>query len=290
MKSKKGEHTSNYERPMSTERTPSNEMQSGTEMQPNIENPSSIGLQSSYEVPRHKSVYEPKENLNIVALLAVAVSIISVFLPWFEYSTSAKSDTFNVDMESALNISGKSLDYPILGVFIILIGGFLAYKNFKWSFFAGFFNLMASLGYIFGWIGTGNLGGLGISDVDINYSFGDASVSASFDPTFGVYLFCVSEINGSKFYSVKIALDKKTQFSITSMNECGNKLFVLFIVITLIFFIPSFIILSVQITLLTNNQEIYAIAKPLFDLLSFYISYINYLVLFAAISFAYQKN
>jgi len=88
----------------------------------------------------------------------------------------------------------------------------------------------------------------------------------------------------------KIALNKKTQFSLTSMNGCGNKLFVLFIVITLIFFIPSFIILSVQITLLTNNQEIYAIAKPLFDLLSFYISYINYLVLFAAISFAYQKS
>ncbi len=194
MKSKKGEHASNYERPMSTERTPSNEMQSGTEIQPNIENPSSIGLQSSYEVPRHKSVYEPKENLNIVALLAVAVSVISVFLPWFEYSTSAKSDTFNVDMESALNISGKSLDYPILGVFIILIGGFLAYKNFKWSFFAGFFNFMASLGYIFGWIGMGNLEGLGIGDVDINYSYGDTSVNASFDPTFGVYLFCVSSL------------------------------------------------------------------------------------------------
>lgn len=194
MKTKKGEHTYNYERPMSTERTPSTEMQSGTEIQPNTENPSSIGLQSNYEVPRHKSVYEPKENVNIVALLAVAVSVISVFLPWFAYSTSAKSDTFNMDMESAVNISGKSLDYPILGVFIILLGGFLAYKNFKWSFFAGFFNFMASLGYIFGWIGMGNLGGLGIGDVDINYSFGDASVSASFDPTLGLYLFCISSI------------------------------------------------------------------------------------------------
>ena len=122
------------------------------------------------------------------------MSVISVFLPWFEYSTSAKSDSFNVDMESAVNFSGKSLDYPILGVIIILIGGFLAYKNFKWSFFAGFFNFMASLGYIFGWIGLGNLGGLGISEIDMDYSFGDASVSASFNPTLGLYLFCISSI------------------------------------------------------------------------------------------------
>ena len=86
-------------------------------------------------------------------------------------------------------------------------------------------------------------GNLKILNLDISYLF---------------FLWIFSVIISLKFIFnlPKIALNKKTQFSITSMNECGNKLFVLFIVITLIFFIPSFIILSVQmsITVLTQGD------------------------------------
>jgi len=194
MKSKKGEHTSNFERPMSTERTPSTDMQSGTEIQPNTDSSSSIGLQSSFEVPRHKSIYEPKENLNFVALLAVAVSVISVFLPWFKYSTSANSSTYGLDFESEIAVTAISINTGFYTILFSLLGGFLAYKNFKWTFWPIFINFLIGLSYLFGLVGVGNVGGVNLGNLEYNYSFGDASFNSGFQPQFGLYLFCVSSL------------------------------------------------------------------------------------------------
>ena len=121
------------------------------------------------------------------------------------------------------------------------------------------------------------LGYLTVSNINISYLF---------------FLWIFSVVASLKliFILPKIALDKKIKYSLTSFNVHGSKLFLLFISITVIFFIPSFIILSAQISFLTNNQSIYLIIKPIFDFASFSISYLNYLVLFAAISYSYQKS
>lgn len=92
------------------------------------------------------------------------------------------------------------------------------------------------------------------------------------------------------FILPKIALDYDYNYSFSELNTVGSKLFIIFFIITIFFFIPSIIILSLQIALLNSNSQIYVFVKPIFDLISFYISYLNYLVVFAAISYAYKKT
>ncbi len=92
------------------------------------------------------------------------------------------------------------------------------------------------------------------------------------------------------FILPKIALDYDYNYSFSELNTVGSKLFIIFFIITIFFFIPSIIILSLQIALLNSNSQIYVYVKPIFDLISFYISYLNYLVVFAAISYAYKKT
>jgi len=92
------------------------------------------------------------------------------------------------------------------------------------------------------------------------------------------------------FILPKIALGKKFSYSISEANNIGIKLFVIFIAITIIFFIPSIFVLSFQLSILKNNSGFYLLIKPIFDFISFYISYLNYVVIFAAISFAYKKE
>jgi len=67
-------------------------------------------------------------------------------------------------------------------------------------------------------------------------------------------------------------------------------LFLIFIIITIIFFIPSVFVLSFQVSILNSNSQLYLVIKPMFDFISFYISYLNYLVIFAAISYVYKKT
>ncbi len=72
-------------------------------------------------------------------------------------------------------------------------------------------------------------------------------------------------------------------------NTAAAKLFLIFIIITLVFLLPTYIILSVQIYFLENSKEFYKFAKPLFDFISFFISYLNYAVVFAALSYSYKE-
>jgi hypothetical protein len=72
-------------------------------------------------------------------------------------------------------------------------------------------------------------------------------------------------------------------------NTVAAKLFLIFIIITLAFLLPTYIILSVQIYFLENSQEFYKFLKPFFDFVSFFISYLNYAVVFAALSYSYKE-
>ena len=72
-------------------------------------------------------------------------------------------------------------------------------------------------------------------------------------------------------------------------NVVAAKLFLVFIIITLAFLLPTYIILSIQIYFLESSQEFYKFFKPFFDFISFFISYLNYAVVFAALSYSYKE-
>ena len=90
------------------------------------------------------------------------------------------------------------------------------------------------------------------------------------------------------FILPKIALDIKLKKISKELNNIGFQLFVLFFIVTMIFFIPSVILVSFQVSLLATNSQIFSILKPFFDLVTFYISYFNYLIIFAVISYSYK--
>ena len=48
------------------------------------------------------------------------------------------------------------------------------------------------------------------------------------------------------------------------------------------------IYLTLQLSFMTSYKDIYQAVKPLFDVGSFYISYLNYLTVFAVISYAFK--
>ena len=74
-----------------------------------------------------------------------------------------------------------------------------------------------------------------------------------------------------------------------SSNAVTGKLFLIFIIITLAFLLPTYIVLSIQIYFLENSQEFFKFLKPFFDFVSFFISYLNYAVVFAALSYSYRE-
>jgi hypothetical protein len=74
-----------------------------------------------------------------------------------------------------------------------------------------------------------------------------------------------------------------------SSNRVTGKLFLIFIIITLAFLLPTYIVLSIQIYFLQNSQEFFKFLKPFFDFVSFFISYLNYAVVFAALSYSYKE-
>ncbi len=156
------------------------------------------------------------------------------------------------------------------------LGNFLSVTNFKYFFNILFITLIAIspllLHFFFKIFGKVNFFGFNISYLFVLW-----------------ILTCVFALK-LIFILPKIALDKKFSYSAEELNNFGFKLFIIFVIVTVVFFIPSIFILSFQISLLNNNSQFYLIVKPMFDFISFYISYLNYLVIFAAISYAYKKT
>jgi len=91
-----------------------------------------------------------------------------------------------------------------------------------------------------------------------------------------------------KFFDVlpRLSLTNAISFK---LNNYGGKIFLFLFLTTIIFSIPTFLILNIQLYFLSNHNDLFKILKPLFDFISFYISYINYLVFFAGLSYLYKS-
>jgi len=52
--------------------------------------------------------------------------------------------------------------------------------------------------------------------------------------------------------------------------------------------LPTYLIFALQVYFLENSQEFYKFLKPFFDFISFFVSYLNYAAVFAALSYSYK--
>ncbi len=87
----------------------------------------------------------------------------------------------------------------------------------------------------------------------------------------------------------KISLNKSISiFSGKEFNDFSGKLLAIFLIITLAFILPTYLIFALQIYFLENSQEFYKFLKPFFDFISFFVSYLNYAAVFAALSYSYK--
>ena len=87
----------------------------------------------------------------------------------------------------------------------------------------------------------------------------------------------------------KISLNKSISiFSGKEFNDFSGKLFAIFLIITLAFILPTYLIFALQVYFLENSQEFYKFLKPFFDFISFFVSYLNYTAVFAALSYSYK--
>jgi len=121
---------------------------------------------------------------NYLALGAVALTIISIFLPWVEVSGVGSPSESSESFQPVI-ISGISIGYGILGLLIILIGGFLAYKEYRWTFVAGIVNFINGYGYLHEWFGAAT---------HDSANYGDVTSRSSVDPQNGIYLFILASI------------------------------------------------------------------------------------------------
>jgi hypothetical protein len=89
----------------------------------------------------------------------------------------------------------------------------------------------------------------------------------------------------------KISLNKSISIlSGKEFNDLSGKLFVIFIIITLAFILPTYLIFAIQVYFLQNLQDFYKFLKPFFDFMSFFVSYLNYAAVFAALSYSYKAT
>jgi len=75
----------------------------------------------------------------------------------------------------------------------------------------------------------------------------------------------------------KISLNKSISiFSGQEFNNFSGKLLAIFLIITLAFILPTYLIFALQVYFLENSQEFYKFLKPFFDFISFFVSYNNF--------------
>ena len=89
----------------------------------------------------------------------------------------------------------------------------------------------------------------------------------------------------------KISLNQPTFiFNGKEFNNYSGKLFLIFLIITAVFILPTYLVFALQVYFIENAQEFYKFIKPFLDFISFFISYLNYTVVFAALSYSFEKN
>ncbi len=87
----------------------------------------------------------------------------------------------------------------------------------------------------------------------------------------------------------KISLNESISiFSGKEFNDLSGKLLAIFLIITLAFILPTYLIFALQVYFLENLKEFYKFLKPFFDFISFFVSYLNYTAVFAALSYSYK--
>src|ERR1035437_5063658 len=143
--------------------------------------------------------------VNYLALGAVALTIISIFSPWLEVSDTANASGLTENFQPVI-ISGISIGYGIFGLLIALLGGFLAFKEYKWTVVAGIVNFIIGYGYLHEWFGAGS---------HDSGNYGDVTSRSSVDPKFGIYLYIVASL-AFIIFTLKYYKSKKTETVIPS--------------------------------------------------------------------------
>jgi hypothetical protein len=148
--------------------------------------------------------------VNYLALGAVALTVISIFLPWVEVSASGGTSDLNMSFQPVI-ISGISIGYGIFGLLVVLLGGFLSFKESKWTFLIGIVNFFDGYGYLHQWFGA--------STRD-SANYGDVTSKSSVDPKFGIYLFILASV-AFMIFTLKYYKSRKTEMVLPS--EPDNK-------------------------------------------------------------------
>ncbi|MEI6823771.1 MAG: hypothetical protein WCL51_17720 [Bacteroidota bacterium] len=118
--------------------------------------------------------------INYLAIGAAVLTAISVFMPWIGVSMSTSIGGFNSSFQSQ-GVAGTHFGDAIIGLLIALGGGFMAFKNIKWSFIAGVINFLIGIAHMFGWIGESG-------------GFNSAYAEASIKPQYGLYIFVIASV------------------------------------------------------------------------------------------------
>jgi len=149
--------------------------------------------------------------INFLALGAVAITLFAIFSPWLEVS-----DTGNPSGESfePVIIHGISMGYGIFGMLIALIGGFLVYKENKWTFVAGIVNFINGYGYLHEWFGKGT---------HDSGNYGDVTSRSIVEPKFGIYLFIFATLAfivfTLKYYKMKKTVPEDSSDQLLKDNQ-----------------------------------------------------------------------
>ena len=146
--------------------------------------------------------------VNYLALGAVALTIISIFSPWLEVSDTANASGLTESFQPII-ISGISIGYGIFGLLVALLGGFLVFKEYKWTVAAGIVNFIIGYGYLHQWFGAGS---------HDSGNYGDVTSRSSVDPKFGIYLFIVASL-AFIIFTLKYYNLKKTETIIPSDQD-----------------------------------------------------------------------
>jgi len=149
--------------------------------------------------------------VNNLALGAAAIAVISVFLPWVEVSVARSTSDLSESLEQ-ISIHGNAIGYGLIGLLVTLIGGFLAFKEFKWTFIAGLVSFIDGYGYLQGWFGA---------STQDSGNYGDVTSQSSVDPKFGLYLFIIASL-AFLILTLKYYKPKKAEMALhrePDMNE-----------------------------------------------------------------------
>jgi len=149
--------------------------------------------------------------INYLALGAVAITLFAVFSPWLEVSDSGNPSGESFE---PVIIHGISMGYGIFGMLIALIGGFLVYKENKWTFVAGIVNFINGYGYLHEWFGKGT---------HDSGNYGDVTSRSVVEPKFGIYLFIFATLAfivlTLKYYKMKKTVPVVTSDQLLNENK-----------------------------------------------------------------------